>query len=81
VKLTPAARKQLHSLPRRFLSKIIARITALATDPRPPGVKKLSGKLDTYRVRQGPYRILYEIRDKELLVIVIAVTDRKDAYR
>jgi mRNA interferase RelE/StbE len=81
VKLTPAARKQLHSIARKFLPKIIARINALATDPRPPGCKKLSGKLHMYRVRQGPYRVIYEIRDRDLLVIVIAVTDRKEAYR
>lgn len=81
VKLTPKARKQFHALPRKYLAKIIERIDELATDPRPPGIRKLSGKLNTYRIRQGPYRIIYEIRDQDLVIVIVSVTDRKDAYR
>jgi mRNA interferase RelE/StbE len=81
VKLTPQARKQLHALPKKYLSKIIAKIDALAADTRPPGIKKLSAKRSTYRIRQGPYRIINEIRDQGLVIVILSVTDRKDAYR
>ena len=81
VKLTPQARKQLHALPKKYISKIIAKIDALAAEARPPGIKKLSAKRSTYRIRQGPYRIIYEIRDQDLVIIILSVTDRKDAYR
>ncbi|MGB6067235.1 MAG: type II toxin-antitoxin system RelE/ParE family toxin [Desulfomonilaceae bacterium] len=76
VKLTPQARKQLHSLTKKYLSKIIARI-----DARPPGIKKLSTRRSTYRVRQGQYRTIYEIRDQDLVIVILSVTDRKDPYR
>jgi mRNA interferase RelE/StbE len=81
VKLTPQARKQLHDLPKKYLSKIIARIDALAAAARPPGIKKLSAKPSTYRIQQGPYRIIYEIRDQDLVIVILSVTDRKEAYR
>jgi mRNA interferase RelE/StbE len=60
--------------------RIIKRIKMLADDPRPRGVRKLSGR-EQYRVRQGRYRILYTIEDHELIVFVIRVADRKDIYR
>jgi mRNA interferase RelE/StbE len=50
-------------------------------NPRPPGVKKLSAITATYRIRQGDYRIIYEIEDDVLLVTVVKVADRKDVYR
>jgi mRNA interferase RelE/StbE len=56
------------------------RIRALADDPRPPGCEKLSG-LEQYRVRQGVYRIVYEIADKRLLVVVVRVGHRREVYR
>ncbi|MGA8204244.1 MAG: type II toxin-antitoxin system RelE/ParE family toxin [Woeseiaceae bacterium] len=60
--------------------RIVARIRALADDPRPPGCRKLSGR-DRYRIRQGRYRILYTIEDRRLTVYVIRIGDRKDVYR
>ncbi len=60
--------------------RIVKRIKSLADDPRPRGSQKLSGS-DHYRIRQGRYRILYSIKDKDLLVYVIRVADRKDVYR
>jgi mRNA interferase RelE/StbE len=56
-------------------------IRALADDPRPPGVKKLSGAPTRYRVRSGDYRIIYRIADDVLLVLLVAIGDRKDVYR
>jgi mRNA interferase RelE/StbE len=61
--------------------QIIGRIERLASEPRPPGCEKLSGKLDRYRIRQGPYRILYEIKDQELFVFIVKVAHRRDVYR
>jgi len=52
----------------------------LADQPRPPGSKKLSGH-NKYRIRQGNYRIIYGIEDKELTIVVVVVGKRKDVYR
>ena len=60
--------------------RVVERIGRLADDPRPPGCVKLAGG-DRYRVRQGRYRIVYEIRDVELVVMIVRVGDRRDVYR
>jgi len=60
--------------------RITDRIRRLAEDPRPPGCQKLSGR-DRYRIRQGVYRIVYFIHDKQLIVVVVKVGHRKDIYR
>ncbi len=79
VNIQREALKALHSVPKDFRDTIRKKINQLAQDPRPSGVKKLhkSG----YRIRHGPYRILYEIDDDNLLVNITAVKHRKDAYR
>lgn len=56
------------------------RIAALAEDPRPAGVEKLSGD-DKYRIRQGDYRILYLIEDDMLVITIVRVGNRRDVYR
>jgi mRNA interferase RelE/StbE len=66
---------------RKTRERIVGRIHALAANPRPPGAKKLSGLNDRYRLREGDFRILYEIQDAILLVVVVKVADRKDVYR
>ena len=63
--------KDLKQIPKQDVSRILATIDSLAVDPRRPGAEKLSGS-ERYRIRQGRYRILYEIRDEETLVIVNA---------
>lgn len=70
----------LRAIPKKALERILARILALATDPRPPGCEKLS-TLERYRLRQGRYRILYEIEDARLTVTVVKVGHRRDVYR
>ena len=72
--------KDLRSFPKKDVTRILQRIEALRGDPRPRGVEKLSGR-DIYRVRQGVYRILYEIRDNELIIVVIHVGHRSDVYK
>lgn len=72
--------KDLNRIGKNELKKIIARITALADNPRPPGCEKLTG-LERYRIRQGRYRILYSIQDYELTIWVVKVAHRKDVYK
>jgi mRNA interferase RelE/StbE len=72
--------KDLKSVPKSDVIKIISKIDSLAEDPRRVGAIKLSGN-DLYRIRQGLYRILYEIKDRELIVQVIKVGHRSDVYK
>ena len=72
--------KDLRQIPNKDVARILKRIEALSIEPRPPGVEKLSGQ-EKYRIRQGVYRILYEIRDNELIVMVIKVGHRRDVYK
>jgi mRNA interferase RelE/StbE len=62
------------------VQRILHRIEALATDPRPPGSAKLTGQ-ERYRIRQGRYRIVYSIQDKQLTVWIVKVGHRKSIYR
>lgn len=81
VLIKPSARKELLAIPtKKDRQRLVRRIEALADEPRPPGSEKLSGH-DRYRLRQGRYRIVYEIRDAELLVGVIKLGHRRDVYR
>ncbi|MDD3953067.1 MAG: type II toxin-antitoxin system RelE/ParE family toxin [Lentisphaeria bacterium] len=72
--------KDLRSIPKKDLKKILTRIEALAQEPRPQGYEKLSGQ-EKYRIRQSTYRIIYSIQDQELTVWVVKVGHRKDVYR
>lgn len=72
--------KDLRTIPEKDVARILACITGLADNPRPVGATKLSA-LERYRIRQGVYRILYEIEDGQLLVTVVKVGHRRDVYR
>lgn len=77
-----SAAKELESIAgKKDRERITQRIRSLADDPRPPGVVKLAGNSEKYRIRQGDFRILYEIKDDELIVYVVGIADRKEAYR
>ena len=79
--IKPSAVKEIEAIPQKKIrQQIVLRIRQLAENPRPPGSKKLSG-YDRYRIRQGVYRIIYAIEDDKLVVYVIKVGHRKDAYR
>lgn len=80
VRLRASVRKDLRGIPREDVQRILARIAALADDPRPPGAEKLSAQ-ERYRVRQGDYRIVYSVSDSELIVEVVKVGNRRDVYR
>ena len=72
--------KDFRSIPQQDIARILERIETLADDPRPVGSEKLSGQ-ERFRVRQGVYRIVYEIQDAELVIIVVKVGHRRDVYR
>jgi mRNA interferase RelE/StbE len=71
--------KQLDKIPSPDYEKIKTAIVELAINPRPTGYKKLKGR-DGYRIRQGNYRIVYEIQDQILTVLILAAGHRKDIY-
>ncbi len=72
--------KDLRPIPKRDVVRILKRIEALAENPRPEGCEKLSGQ-ERFRVRQGVYRIIYEIRDTELIITVVKVGHRRHVYK
>lgn len=72
--------KDLRRIPKDDVARILKRIDMLAENPRPPGSEKLSGQ-ERYRVRQGVYRIIYEIVDGALLVTVVKVGHCREVYQ
>lgn len=81
LRIKKSAARELEAISRKAdRRQIIARIEALADEPRPAGCKKLSGS-ERYRIRQGPYRIICAIEDEQLVVYVVKIDDRKSAYR
>jgi mRNA interferase RelE/StbE len=81
VEVTRTAEKQLRRIAKRDRSRVLDAIEALGTKPRPEGTRKLQGYEDIYRVRVGKYRIIYEVIDDRVVVIVLKVGHRKDIYR
>lgn len=76
-----SAVREIESLTNRKERRlIIERIAGLADDPRPAGAEKLAGD-DRYRVRQGPYRVAYEIDDVSKVIRIVKVGHRREAYR
>lgn len=80
VLLKDSVKKDLRNVPAHHAARILAKLASLKDDPRPHGCEKLSGQ-ERYRVRQGDYRIIYEVADKVLLVFVVKVGHRRDVYR
>jgi mRNA interferase RelE/StbE len=74
-------RKFLARLAKREQTRIVRAIAGLADEPRPYGVKVLSGEENFYRIRVGDYRIIYEIDGKRIMVLVLRIGHRKDVYR
>lgn len=80
VRLAPAAVRQLRKLDPAGRRRVQAAIDLLADDPRPPSARQLLGGAGEWRVRTGDFRIVYEIRDAELIVLVVKVGHRRDVY-
>jgi mRNA interferase RelE/StbE len=80
IELSRQADRQLRKLAPNIQSLIGIAIDTLATNPRPSGVKKLRGEENTYRVRVRDYRIVYEIQDSKLVVLIIKIGHRQGVY-
>lgn len=80
IEITKSAEKQLRKLSDSVSKKISIAILSLAENPRPNGCKKLKGKDLAYRIRVSDYRIIYEVFDNELLIVVLAAGHRKEIY-
>lgn len=81
VRIAPAAERQLRTLDSAARARVAAAIDLLAETPRPPGAKKLVGGDGEWRVRTGDYRVVYEIHDRVLVVVVVRVAHRREVYR
>lgn len=81
VTLAPTAARQLRGFDPQVRRRVQAAVDLLADDPRPPSAKRLVGGAGEWRVRTGDYRIVYEVEDDRLLVLVVAMGHRRDVYR
>lgn len=77
----PSTSKAIASLPADVRRRVVAKAESLAADPRPNGCTKLVGFDETYRVRVGDYRVVYEVRDAVVTVLVVRVAHRREVYR
>ncbi len=80
IEIKRSATKELRRIAAKDQRRIIDRIRSLSGDPRPADTKKLSGE-EKYRIRQGDYRILYQIYDETITVVVVRIGHRRDVYR
>ena len=80
LRFRPAALRQLRKLDSQIARRIKSTTETLRTEPRPPGVKALTGQRGWLRIRVGDYRIVYEVRDSELVVLVIQIGHRSQIY-
>jgi mRNA interferase RelE/StbE len=80
VVLSRTARKSLDGLPNAIADRILDRLHALETDPRPTDVKKLKGR-EGWRIRIGDYLVIYSINDNDLVILVVTIGHRREVYR
>jgi mRNA interferase RelE/StbE len=81
LEIKASALREIEEIPHKVhRQRIVERIRSLADEPRPPGCEKLTGG-DRYRVRQGPYRIVYSVDDADVIVYVVKVGHRSSVYR
>ena len=78
--IKPSAVKELKRLPKKDVQRITATILSLAIEPHPPGCEKLSVK-EKYRIRHGNNRIIYAVKDDQLIVNVVKIVHRRDVYK
>jgi mRNA interferase RelE/StbE len=81
IRYTSAAAKQIRKLDRSAQLRVLKAVEILSETPRPPKGKQLVGGDGEWRIRTGDYRIIYEIHDHELLILVVMVGLRKEIYR
>jgi mRNA interferase RelE/StbE len=81
IEFSRPAEREFVKLAREIRRRLHPRIEALADDPRPAGAKKLKGRDDLWRIRAGDYRIVYEVRDQILVVLIVRIAHRREVYR
>ena len=81
IEISTSAERSLKKIPNKDISKIVEAIQILAINPYPDNCRKLSGEENTFRIRQGNYRIIYEVLGKKLLILILKIGHRKDVYR
>lgn len=77
----PTAQKELGKVDQQIARRIVRAISALGGDPRPAGCRRLVGYDDLWRIRVGDYRVIYTIRDTELIVLALRIAHRSEVYR
>jgi mRNA interferase RelE/StbE len=81
MEFTPAAHRDFRALPQDVQRRLRPKIDALAKNPRPHGAETLAGEKDLHRLRVGDYRIVYQVRDEVLLVVLVRIRHRREMYR
>ena len=81
ISYVPSAAKALRKLDKSTARRLAAAIRELASEPRPQGCIQLKGGGGEYRIRVGNHRIIYEIHDDELIVLILRVAHRREVYR
>jgi len=81
VQLTPDAANFIRGQTKKIQRKLTSKLKRLKDNPRPTDCKKIQGGQNLYRLRSGPYRIIYQVFDDRILVVVIRIGHRKDVYR
>ena len=82
VELAPAAQRDLRRLPLQVQARLATPIRSLAHSPRPPGARRVQGQERTWRIRVGPYRVVYDLYEEEHLVVIFKVDRRREStYR
>lgn len=84
VEFKPAARREIKKLPRRAQETVVAKAESLAGNPLPSGVKKLQDSTlgsNLLRVSAGDYRIIYQIQENALIVLIVRIGNRRDVYK
>jgi len=76
-----SATKELRKLPNDMIPRIIAAVEGLAVEPNPVGTRKLEGSEHTYRIREGSYRVIYEVDFKGATITIVKVAHRSEVYR
>jgi mRNA interferase RelE/StbE len=79
--ITKSIQKQLDNLPNNIQERVYDKISQLAEEPPPDGVVKLKGYDNEYRIRIGDYRLVYEIQDEQLIVLLLQCKHRRDVYK
>ncbi len=81
IEFQPSADKALRRLPATVQRRIVTAVESLADDPRPAGCVKLAGDDNLWRIRVGAYRVVYEVHDQRLVVLIVRLGHRGDVYR